>query len=181
MISAIKLARAEALHVSVRGGGHGVAGTAVCQDGLMIDLAPMKKINVDPARRQAVAEPGILWGEFDRATESHGLATTGGQVSHTGIAGLTLGGGLGYLMGKRGPSATTFSRSTSLQRKVIGSLQVRSFIPTCSGPCAAPGQIWRSNLLYLSSPPSPRGIGRSDHSSSGPGTRILRLLQPVSP
>ena len=102
VISAIKLARAEGLHVSVRGGGHGVAGTAVCQDGLMIDLAPMKKIAVDPARRQAVAEPGVLWGEFDRATESHGLATTGGQVSHTGIAGLTLGGGLGYLMGKHG-------------------------------------------------------------------------------
>lgn len=102
VISAIKLARAEGLHVSVRGGGHGVAGTAVCQDGLMIDLAPMKKIGVDPARRQAVAEPGVLWGEFDRATESHGLATTGGQVSHTGIAGLTLGGGLGYLMGKHG-------------------------------------------------------------------------------
>jgi FAD/FMN-containing dehydrogenase len=102
VISATRLARAEGLHVSVRGGGHGVAGTAVCQDGLMIDLSPMKKIAVDPARREAVAEPGVLWGEFDRATESHGLATTGGQVSHTGIAGLTLGGGLGYLMGKHG-------------------------------------------------------------------------------
>ncbi len=102
VISAIKLARAEGLPVSVRGGGHGVAGTAVCQDGLMIDLSPMKKIAVDPTRREAVAEPGVLWGEFDRATESHGLATTGGQVSHTGIAGLALGGGLGYLMGKHG-------------------------------------------------------------------------------
>jgi FAD/FMN-containing dehydrogenase len=102
VMSAIKLARAEDLHVSVRGGGHGVAGTAVCQDGLMIDLSPMKKVSVDADRREAVADPGVLWGEFDRATESHGLATTGGQVSHTGIAGLTLGGGLGYLMGKHG-------------------------------------------------------------------------------
>src|SRR5947209_4873424 len=102
VVSAIKLARAAGLHISVRGGGHGVAGTAVCNDGLMIDLSPMKKIAVDPVRREAVAEPGVLWGEFDAATSSHGLATTGGQVSHTGIAGLTLGGGLGYLMGKHG-------------------------------------------------------------------------------
>jgi FAD/FMN-containing dehydrogenase len=102
VVSAIKLARAEGLHVSVRGGGHGVSGSAVCQDGLMIDLSPMKKVAVDPTQREAVAEPGVLWGEFDRAAESHGLATTGGQVSHTGIAGLTLGGGLGYLMGKHG-------------------------------------------------------------------------------
>jgi FAD/FMN-containing dehydrogenase len=102
VISAIKLARAEGLHISVRGGGHGVAGTAVCQDGLMIDLSPMKNVEIDPAQRKATAEPGVLWGEFDRAAERHGLATTGGQVSHTGIAGLTLGGGLGYLMGKHG-------------------------------------------------------------------------------
>ena len=102
VISAIMLARAERLHVSVRGGGHGVAGLAVCDDGLMIDLSPMKKITIDGPRREAIAEPGVLWGEFDGATESCGLATTGGQVAHTGIAGLTLGGGLGYLMGKHG-------------------------------------------------------------------------------
>ncbi len=100
--SAIKLARAEGLQVSVRSGGHGVAGLAVCQDGLMIDLSPMKAIHVDPAKREAVADSGVLWGELDRATEAHALATTGGQVSHTGIAGLTLGGGLGYLMSKYG-------------------------------------------------------------------------------
>jgi len=80
VISAIKLARAEGLHVSVRGGGHGVAGTAVCQDGLMIDLAPMKKIAVDPARRQAVAEPGVLWGEFDR-TEFRGRISGTDEVT----------------------------------------------------------------------------------------------------
>jgi FAD/FMN-containing dehydrogenase len=100
--SALNLARTEGLQVSVRGGGHGVAGTAVCEDALMIDLSPMKVIAVDPVRREALAGPGVLWGEFDRATEAHRLATTGGQVSHTGIAGLTLGGGLGYLMGKHG-------------------------------------------------------------------------------
>src|SRR5215475_1337091 len=99
---AVKLARAEQLPISIRGGGHGVAGNAVCDGGVMIDLSAMKDIRVDPGARVAVAGPGVLWGEFDRATQTHGLATTGGQVSHTGIAGLTLGGGLGYLMGKFG-------------------------------------------------------------------------------
>jgi FAD/FMN-containing dehydrogenase len=99
---AVKLAHAERLPISIRGGGHGVAGNAVCEGGVMIDLSAMKDIRVDAQARLAVAGPGVLWGELDRATQAHGLATTGGQVSHTGIAGLTLGGGLGYLMGKHG-------------------------------------------------------------------------------
>ena len=99
---AVRLARAEKMQVSVRGGGHGVAGTAVSDGGLMIDLSLLKDIRVDPLAREATSAPGVLWGEFDRAAEAYGLATTGGQVSHTGIAGLTLGGGLGYLMGKHG-------------------------------------------------------------------------------
>jgi FAD/FMN-containing dehydrogenase len=100
--TAVKLARSENLLVSIRSGGHNVAGAAVCEDGLMIDLSGMKGVSVDPDLREAVAGPGVLWGEFDGATHAHGLATTGGQVSHTGISGLTLGGGLGYLMGKHG-------------------------------------------------------------------------------
>jgi FAD/FMN-containing dehydrogenase len=100
--TAVKLARSEALPISVKGGGHSVAGIAVCNDGLMIDLSPMKGVTVDASKREAVAAPGVLWGEFDAAAQAQGLATTGGQVSHTGIAGLTLGGGLGYLMGKHG-------------------------------------------------------------------------------
>src|SRR5690348_4209222 len=100
--AAVKLARSEGMLLSVRGGGHGVAGTAVCEGGLMVDMSLMKDVRVDPAAREVVAGAGVLWGEFDRAAEAHGLATTGGQVSHTGIAGLTLGGGLGYLMGKHG-------------------------------------------------------------------------------
>jgi FAD/FMN-containing dehydrogenase len=99
---AAKFARTERLPISVRGGGHGVAGNAVCDGGVMIDLSAMKDIRVDAQAGLAVAGPGVLWGEFDRATQAHGLATTGGQVSHTGIAGLTLGGGFGYLMGKHG-------------------------------------------------------------------------------
>ena len=100
--AAVNLARSEGLPLSVRGGGHSVAGTAVCEDGLMIDLSAMKGVSVNAAAREAIAAPGVLWGEFDTATQAHGLATTGGQVSHTGIGGLTLGGGLGYLMGKHG-------------------------------------------------------------------------------
>jgi FAD/FMN-containing dehydrogenase len=140
VMSAIKLARNEGLHVSVRGGGHGVAGSAVCQDGLMIDLSPMKMVAVDPARREAVAAPGVLWGEFDRATEIHGLATTGGQVSHTGIAGLTLGGGLGYLMGSMELCVTTSFPWTSLQRKVKASPQAKNSTLIFSGLCVVPGR-----------------------------------------
>jgi hypothetical protein len=88
--------------VAVRGGGHGVAGTAVCDDGLVIDLGPMKSIAVDPAHKTGTVQAGVLWGELDAATQAFGLATTGGVVSHTGIAGLTLGGGIGWLMRRHG-------------------------------------------------------------------------------
>lgn len=99
---AVKLGRELNLEVAVRGGGHNVAGRATIDDGLMIDLACMKGIHVDPKSRTARAQGGVNWAEFNRETQLHGLATTGGVVSSTGIAGLTLGGGLGWLMGKHG-------------------------------------------------------------------------------
>jgi FAD/FMN-containing dehydrogenase len=99
---AVRFARERDLLVSVRGGGHAVAGYAVCDDGLMIDLSLMKAVRVDPDARTAKAAGGLLWSEFDKATQPHGLATTGGVISHTGIGGLTLGGGLGHLMRKHG-------------------------------------------------------------------------------
>ena len=102
VISAVNFARAHDLLVSVRGGGHNIAGNAVCDGGLMIDLSRMKGIGVDPSQRTARAEPGLTLGEFDRETQAFGLATTLGIFSTTGIAGLTLGGGLGWLMGKYG-------------------------------------------------------------------------------
>ncbi|HEV2124888.1 MAG TPA: FAD-binding oxidoreductase, partial [Chloroflexota bacterium] len=100
--AALRFARDNDLPIAVRGGGHGVAGTAVCDNGLVVDLSPIKGIQVDPAARTACAEGGMLWGELDAATQAFGLATPGGIVSHTGIAGLTLGGGIGWLMRRHG-------------------------------------------------------------------------------
>jgi FAD/FMN-containing dehydrogenase len=102
VVAAVGFARDQDLLVAVRSGGHGVGGHAVSDGGLMIDLSPMKGIRVDPAARTARAEAGVLWGELDRETQLHGLATVGGIVTHTGIAGLTLGGGIGWLMRKHG-------------------------------------------------------------------------------
>ena len=99
---AVGLARAAGLEVSVRGGGHNVAGRATIDQGLMIDLSPMKGIHVDVAARRVRAQGGVLWRELNRETQLHGLATTGGVVGSTGIAGLTLGGGVGWLMPKYG-------------------------------------------------------------------------------
>jgi FAD/FMN-containing dehydrogenase len=102
VVAAVRFARERDLLVSVRGGGHGVGGHAVCEGGLVIDLSSMKMIAVDPGQRTARAGAGVLWGELDRETQAFGLATTGGVVTHTGIAGLTLGGGIGWLMRKHG-------------------------------------------------------------------------------
>jgi hypothetical protein len=99
---AVKLARSLNLEVAIRGGGHNVAGRATIDAGLMIDLAPMKGVHVDAKARTVRAQGGVLWKELNRETQLHGLATTGGVVGTTGIAGLTLGGGLGWLMPKYG-------------------------------------------------------------------------------
>lgn len=98
----IAFAREHDLALSVRGGGHNVAGNAVCDGGVMLDLSPMRDLQVDPQRRTAHAGPGLLLGDLDRGTQQHGLATPLGVMSQTGIAGLTLGGGLGWLNGRFG-------------------------------------------------------------------------------
>jgi FAD/FMN-containing dehydrogenase len=102
VLTAVRFARTHDVLVSVRGGGHNVAGNAVCDGGLVIDLSPMKGIRVDPAARTVQAQAGVTWGELDAETQAFGLATTGGVISTTGIAGLTLGGGVGWLNGRFG-------------------------------------------------------------------------------
>lgn len=102
VVACVRFAREHDLLVSVRGGGHNYAGKSVCDGGLMIDLSLMKGIRVDPIRRTAQAQPGLLLGEFDREAQAFGLATTLGVNTDTGIAGLTLGGGYGWLGGKFG-------------------------------------------------------------------------------
>jgi FAD/FMN-containing dehydrogenase len=102
VITCVQFAREQDALVSVRGGGHSVAGKSVCDEGLMIDLSVMKGIRVDPAKKTVRAEPGMTLGEFDRETQAFGLATTLGTISKTGISGLTLGAGWGHLHGKYG-------------------------------------------------------------------------------
>ncbi|MBM7783330.1 FAD-binding oxidoreductase [Tenggerimyces flavus] len=100
--AALRLARANDLPIAIRGGGHSIPGLSVVDDGVVVDLSLMRKVVVDAERKIAVAEGGALLADLDGATAAHGLQTTGGLVSHTGIAGLTLGGGMGWLARKHG-------------------------------------------------------------------------------
>lgn len=102
VIAAVKYAGAHDLPISIRGGGHNVAGHAVCNDGVMIDLSLMRRVSVDAENRVASVEGGTLWRDVDAATQIHGLATPGGLISDTGVAGLTLSGGIGWLRAKHG-------------------------------------------------------------------------------
>ena len=102
VVAAVRFARDHHLEIAIRGGGHNVAGTAVCDEGIVIDLSLMRGVRVDTKNRTAWVQGGALWGDVDHETQAYGLATTGGIVSHTGVAGLTLGGGVGWLMRKHG-------------------------------------------------------------------------------
>src|SRR6516225_6519142 len=104
IVAAVNLTRDAGLPFAVRGGGHSVAGLSTCDGGVVIDLSPMRAVAVDGKRGVATAEPGATWGDYDAATGHHGLASTGGLISTTGVAGLTLGGGIGWLQRKCGLS-----------------------------------------------------------------------------
>jgi len=102
IVTAVNFARERSLPVAIRCGGHNVAGNAVGDGAVVIDLARMKSVRVDPIRRVARADSGLLWREYDHETQAFGLASPGGAISTTGIAGLTLGGGFGYLSRRHG-------------------------------------------------------------------------------
>jgi FAD/FMN-containing dehydrogenase len=102
VLAVLRFARDRGLEISVRGGGHAVTGHALCDGGVLIDLSPMTSVRVDPESRKARAGGGALWSHVDRETQAFGLAVTGGIVTHTGIGGLSLGGGIGHLMRKLG-------------------------------------------------------------------------------
>jgi FAD/FMN-containing dehydrogenase len=104
VIQVVRFVREHGLAASVRGGGHSVAGKSAADGAIMIDLSLMREVQVNPGRQTALAQGGATFGEFDRESEKFGLATTGGVISSTGVCGLTLGGGIGWLMGKHGLS-----------------------------------------------------------------------------
>jgi FAD/FMN-containing dehydrogenase len=150
---AVKLARSLGLEIAVRGGGHNVAGRATVDGGLMIDLSPMKGVHVNPSARTARAQGGVLWKEFNRETQLHGLATTGGVVSSTGLAGLTLGGGLGHLMAKFGlaldnlrsaemPTAASFRPANRSIRSCSGVSAVAAATSGSRPPSSSPCTRW---------------------------------------
>jgi FAD/FMN-containing dehydrogenase len=102
VIAAVGFARSTGLTIAVRGGGHSVAGFSTCDDGIVIDFSPMNGVRVDPAAKRATVGGGAVWADVDHETQAHGLATTGGLISTTGVAGFTLGGGIGWTMRKFG-------------------------------------------------------------------------------
>jgi FAD/FMN-containing dehydrogenase len=137
VVLAVGFARERDLLIAVRSGGHGVAGHAVCDGGLVVDLSPMKAIEVDPVGRTARAEAGVLWGQLDTVTQGFGLATVGGIVTHTGIAGLTLGGGIGWLMRKHGATVDNLLSAEVVTADGRVVTAARTSTPSCSGACAA--------------------------------------------
>ena len=116
---AVRLGRTLGVEVSVRGGGHNPAGRAVTNGGLMIDLSQMRAVLVDPRRRTARVQGGAIWKDVNRETQAYGLAVTGGAVGTTGVAGLTLGGGLGWLMARQGIYARLYRYQSAVDQSVI--------------------------------------------------------------
>ena len=151
--AAVRFARDSGLEVAVRGGGHNVAGTAVCDDGIVIDLSEMRAVWVDPASRTARVQGGALWGDVDHETQVHGLATTGGIVSHTGVAEFTLGGGIGWLMRKHGLTVDNLlAAHVVTERGKCCGFRRRASRPVL-GAAGRRRELRRGHLVRLPTPP----------------------------
>ena len=137
VMAAVRFGREREFTASVRGGGHAVAGHAICNGGLVIDLSMMTGSRVEPVARTIQLEGGCLNVHLDRETQAFGLAATGGIVSHTGVAGLTLGGGIGHLMRKFGLSIDALRSCDVVTAEGEFVMARRSTTPTCSGVFAA--------------------------------------------
>ena len=135
VINSVNFARENNLLISVRGGGHNFPGNSVCNDGLMIDLSRMTGVRVDPAARTVRAQGGTKWGAFDHETQAFGLATTGGTDVDTGIAGLTLGGGIGWLSGSHGLSCDNLISADVVTADGRSLTASAGRTRNCSGPC----------------------------------------------
>ena len=136
MITAVKFGRESGIPVAIRSGGHSFPGLSVADDALMIDLSPMKGVRVDPVRRTARVQAGVLLGELDRETQAFGLAVPSGIVTHTGVAGLTLGGGIGWIMRKHGLSIDQLVSVDLVTAEASSSGRAPTRTPTSSGACA---------------------------------------------
>ena len=177
VVAALAFARRTGLEVSVRGGGHNVAGRAVSEGGVMIDLAEMKAIAVDPDRAIATAEGGVLWGELNDTAAEHGLAVTGGAVSGTGIAGYTLGGGLGWLMAKYGLGADNLvavelvtAEGDILRRRLCRRT------PISSGRFAAAAELRHRDVVHVPAAPGRDDRRRADRPPVRRCARDVSLL-----
>lgn len=137
--AALRFGQDAGLPLAVRSGGHSVAGASLVADGLVIDLRGLNTVTVDPDTRTAVVGGGATWAEFDRACQPHGLATTGGRASTTGVTGLTLGGGSGWLERKCGLACDNLLSVDLITAAGSRSPRARPSTPSCSGRCTAAG------------------------------------------
>ena len=177
VVAALAFARRAGLEVSVRGGGHNVAGRAVTDGGVMISLADMRDVAVDPERATVTAQGGATWAELNAAAGAHGLAVTGGVVSTTGIAGLTLGGGLGWLMAKHGLAADNLLARRARDRGRRGARGRRRLAPgPVLGAARRRRQLRRRHLVHLPPAPGRHGHRRPDRPPDRGGPRAPALL-----